>query len=107
LHGIRAREHAVEDEGHVVGFEELSDGQHAAGFGFRLAESGFRLPACGFRNSAGTVQVHDFFGDREDAGFARHEEETVMGLAAEPARPAQAAIIQRTIKAMAGQRFSD
>ena len=35
-HGILAREHAVEDEGHVVIFEELGDGEHAArGDGFR------------------------------------------------------------------------
>src|SRR5581483_9049138 len=32
VHGMRARKHAVEDESHVVGFEELSDGQHATGF---------------------------------------------------------------------------
>ena len=31
VHGIAALEHAVEDEGHVVVFEELGDGEHAAG----------------------------------------------------------------------------
>ncbi len=42
-HGILAREHAVEDEGHVVVFEELGDGEHAAGgCGFRLSAFGFR-----------------------------------------------------------------
>src|SRR5271169_365123 len=30
-HGILARQHAVENEGHVVVFEELSYGEHAAG----------------------------------------------------------------------------
>ena len=40
-HEIVAREHAVEDEGHVVVFEELVDGEHAfCGFGLRAF--GFR-----------------------------------------------------------------
>ena len=38
-HGILVRQHAVEDEGHVVVFEELGDGQHAGG----VPASGFRL----------------------------------------------------------------
>ena len=32
-HGIGLDQHAVEGEGHVVGFEELGDGQHAASAG--------------------------------------------------------------------------
>jgi hypothetical protein len=32
-HGIDAGEHAVEDEGHVVVFGELEDGEHAFGLG--------------------------------------------------------------------------
>ena len=42
-HGILAREHAVEDEGHVVIFEELGYGEHAAGSGGSCA--GESLPS--------------------------------------------------------------
>ena len=44
-HGIVARQHAVEDEGHVVVLEELGHGEHAF--------SGFRLLGLGFRSSRG------------------------------------------------------
>jgi hypothetical protein len=47
------------------------------------------------------AEVHDFFGEGEDTGFAGDEQETVMGIAAEPARPLKAAIVQRTIETVA------
>jgi hypothetical protein len=47
----------------------------------------------------------DLFGQGEDAGFARDEQETVMGLAAKPARPVQTPIVEGTIKTVARQRF--
>jgi hypothetical protein len=43
----------------------------------------------------------------EDAGFAGDEQEAVMGVAAEPARPVETAIVERTIETVAGQRFCD
>ena len=49
------------------------------------------------------AEIHDFFGDGEDAGLAGDEQEAVMGLAAEPARPVQAAIVERTIETVARQ----
>jgi hypothetical protein len=53
----------------------------------------------------GCSPVRDLFGYGEDAGFAGDEQEAVMGLAAEPARPTEAAIVHGTIKTVAGQRF--
>jgi hypothetical protein len=51
--------------------------------------------------------VHDFFGEGEDAGFAGDEQEAVMGIAAEPARPMEAAIVQGTIETVARQGLCD
>jgi hypothetical protein len=50
-------------------------------------------------------QIHDFFGQGEDAGLAGDEQQAVMGFAAEPARPVKATIVQGTIKTVARQRF--
>ena len=70
---ILPRQHAIEDEGHVVGVVELGDGEHAAGVGgFRLRAFGFRE----FRDTAGAgnytsiSEVHDFFGQSEDSWLA-------------------------------------
>jgi hypothetical protein len=53
------------------------------------------------------ADVHDFFGYGEDSRFAGDEQQAVRGFAAEPARPVQAAIVQRTIEAVARHRFGD
>jgi len=52
-------------------------------------------------------QVHDFFSEGEDAGLAGDYEEAVDRVAAEPARPLQAAGIDGAIEAVAGQGISD
>jgi hypothetical protein len=51
--------------------------------------------------------VQDFLGYGEDAGFAGDAEEAVMGVAAEPAGPVEAAIVEGTIETVAGQRLCD
>ena len=53
--------------------------------------------------STGGPQVHDLFRNCEDTGFAGDDEEAVRGIAPEPARPLQAARIDRPIKAVPGQ----
>jgi hypothetical protein len=53
----------------------------------------------------GCFDMSDFFGDGEDAGFAGDEEEAVMGLAAEPTGPAEAAIVEGAIETVARQRL--
>jgi hypothetical protein len=55
----------------------------------------------------GGGQVCYFFGYGKDAGFAGDEQEAVVGLAAEPAGPLEAAIVERTIEAVAGQGFGN
>jgi hypothetical protein len=52
-------------------------------------------------------EVHDFFGQGEDAGLAGDEEEAMVGLATEPARPVKAAIIEGTIESVACQRLGN
>jgi len=52
-------------------------------------------------------QIHDFFGEGEDAGFAGDDEEAVLGIATEPARPLQAARVDGAIKAVPGQGIGD
>jgi len=47
----------------------------------------------------------DLFGEGEDAGLAGDEQETVMGLAAKPARPVKAPIVEGTIETVARQTF--
>jgi len=101
-HGIGLDQHAVEGERHVFGFEELGYGQHAASFRrsfvlFRMAPVGLRRPA----------KRHNFFGDGEDAGLAGDGQEAVMGFAAEPAGPVEAAEIERTVESVADERFGD
>src|SRR5579864_2930780 len=51
--------------------------------------------------------MHYFFGQGEDSWLAGDEQEAVMGFAAEPARPAEATIVQGAIEAMARHRFGD
>jgi hypothetical protein len=51
------------------------------------------------------TEVHDFFGYGEDAGLAGDGEEAVMRVATEPARPAKAAIVKRTIETVTRERF--
>jgi hypothetical protein len=51
--------------------------------------------------------IHDLFGEGEDAGLAGDEQEAVMGIAAEPARPVEAAIVQGTIETVARQGLCD
>ena len=120
-HGILAREHAVEDEGHVVVFEELGDGEHAAG-GMRLRASGSRLPelllqrlssqygrgACrGAEGRSSTSEPKSMISSAtaKTPGLLGTDEEAVMGVAAEPARPAKAAIVERTIETVTRERF--
>jgi hypothetical protein len=132
-HGVDASEHAVESEGHVVVFGELEDCEHAA-FGrscgiaseqqvprlrkiVRFADDlgsarndsiygAGELGGCLHRGIV-TAQVHDFFGQGEDAGLAGDYQETVRGIATEPARPLQAAGVNGAIEAMPGKGISD
>jgi hypothetical protein len=55
----------------------------------------------------GDTQVHNFFGQGEDAGFAGDDQETAGGVATGPARPLQAARIDGAVEAVAGQRIDD
>jgi hypothetical protein len=59
-----------------------------------------------FMRTAG-AEVHDFFGQGEDAGLAGDYQEAMSGVAAEPARPLETAGIDGTIKAVAGQGIGD
>jgi hypothetical protein len=52
-------------------------------------------------------EVYDFFGDGEYSRFAGDQEEAVGGLAAEPAGPLKAAIVQGTIETVARQGLCD
>jgi len=124
-HGIGAGEHAVEGEGHVVVFGELEDGQHA--FGFAGSSGGATelrsvgqprtaVPTCLCRRAllgstaedgcphrrVARAQVHDVFGQGEDAGLAGDYEEAMSGIATEPARPLQAAWIYGAVEAVPG-----
>jgi hypothetical protein len=85
-HGIDLGEHAVQGEGHVVVFGELEDGEHT----FRRA-----------------VQIHNLFGQGEDAGFAGDYQEAVGCVAAGPARPLQAAGVDGAVEAVAGEGIGD
>jgi hypothetical protein len=49
--------------------------------------------------------VDYLFSQGEDAGLAGNLEEAMGGVAAEPTRPLEAAIVDRTIEAVPGQRF--
>jgi len=51
------------------------------------------------------AQVHDLFGYGEDAGLAGDEQETVVGLAAEPTRPVKATVVERTVETVPCQRL--
>jgi hypothetical protein len=76
---IGARQHAVENEGHVLVFKELSDGEHATGrFGFEISAFGIRtesLASLGWTADGGcphmSREICDLFGQGEDAGLAR------------------------------------
>jgi hypothetical protein len=53
----------------------------------------------------GIAKVHDFFGQGEDSWLAGDDKEAVMGLAAEPTGPLQAAVVEGTIETVACQGF--
>jgi hypothetical protein len=53
----------------------------------------------------GCAEVQQLFRQGEHTGLARDLEQTVRRLATEPAGPAKAAIVERTIEAVARQRF--
>jgi hypothetical protein len=50
---------------------------------------------------------NDFFGYGEDSGLAGDLEEAVEGLAAEPAGPVEAAVVEGAVETVAHQRFGD
>jgi hypothetical protein len=50
----------------------------------------------------GGAEFGDLFGQGEDAGLAGDYEEAVWGIAAEPARPLQAARVDGVVEAVAG-----
>ena len=56
---------------------------------------------------ARAAQVHDLFGHGEDAGLAGDYQEAVGGIAAEPARPLEAAGVDGAIEAVPGQRIGN
>ena len=108
LHRIPAGKHAIEDEGHVVSLEKLGDSEHAA--------RGYAAPGralLGWTAKGGcphTIwarEADDLLGEGEDTGFARNNQEAVMGFAAEPTGPVQTAIVKRTIEAVSCQRFGN
>src|SRR5579871_3235030 len=100
-HGMVLREHAVEDERHVVIFEELGDGEHAArglwssAIGFRI-QAVFRRFAQGLRGGrlhmsnlshvSRVGHMRNLFGQGEYTWLAGDRQKTVVGLATEPAR---------------------
>ncbi|MGB8761183.1 MAG: hypothetical protein WCD01_09845 [Candidatus Sulfotelmatobacter sp.] len=60
-----------------------------------------------FRLCLRRAQVHDFFGQGEDAGLAGDDEEAMGGIAAEPARPLQAARVHGAVETVPGQGIGD
>jgi hypothetical protein len=55
----------------------------------------------------GDTQVHNFFGEGEDAWFAGNDQKAVGGVATGPAGPLQAAGIDGAVEAVAGQRIDN
>lgn len=53
------------------------------------------------------AQIHDLFGQGEDAGLAGDDQEAVGRIATEPARPLQAAGVNGAIEAVPGKRIGD
>jgi hypothetical protein len=57
--------------------------------------------------SFAAAEVHDFFGQSEDAGLAGDYQEAVGGIAAEPARPLETAGVDGAVETVPGQRIGN
>jgi hypothetical protein len=64
-----------------------------------IAAGCLHMGLAGSQSAAG-AEVHDFFGQGEDARFAGNYQEAVGGIAAEPTRPLQSTRIHGAIEAV-------